>query len=97
MSNNNNRPLKTRTIVILSDGETWNTVAGCSLVVITEDQFDDLCNDRIDAGDLTPLAEIGLNDFTPPQDIDDEILDDEAMRETWDHGGALGQFEREGN
>jgi hypothetical protein len=75
-NNSNNRPLKTRTIVVLSDGETWNTVTGCSLVVITEDQFDDLCHDRIDAGDLTPLAEIGLRDFTPPQDIDDEILDD---------------------
>lgn len=68
---------KTHTIVVLSDGETWNTLSGCSILVINDKQFDDLCNDRIDAGDLKPIAEIGLADQTPPQDddIDDEIAD----------------------
>ena len=62
--------IKTRTIVVLSDGQTWNTLSGCSILVINDQQYDDLCNDRIDAGDLMPLAEIGMADVTPPTDSD---------------------------
>lgn len=69
MSNKSN---KTHTIVVLSDGQTWNTLSGCSILVIDDKQFDDLCNDRIDAGDLTPITEIGLADHTPPA-YDEEI------------------------
>ena len=75
MPNGNN---KTHTIVVLSDGQTWNTISGCSILVINDDQFDDLCNDRIDAGDLKPIVEIGLRDMTPPA-YDEEIdLDGEG-------------------
>jgi len=63
---------KTHTIVVLSDGQTWNTLSGCSILVIDDKQFDDLCNDRIDARDLTPITEIGLADQTPPA-YDEEI------------------------
>ena len=56
---------KTHTIVVLSDGQTWNTLSGCSILVINDKQFDDLCNDRIDAGDLIPVVDIGLTDQTP--------------------------------
>jgi len=56
---------KSHTIVVLPDGETWNTLSGCSIVVINDQQFDDLCYGRIDAGDLIPIAEIGLFDQTP--------------------------------
>ena len=75
MPNGNN---KTHTIVVLSDGQTWNTINGCSILVINDDQFDDLCNDRIDAGDLKPIVEIGLQNMTPPA-YDEEIdLDGEG-------------------
>jgi hypothetical protein len=63
---------KTHTIVVLSDGQTWNTLNGCSILVINDQQFDDLCADRIDAGDLKPISEILLGDATPPQDDDGE-------------------------
>jgi len=79
---------QTHTIVVLSDGQTWNTLSGCSILVIDDKQFDDLCNDRIDAGDLKPIAEIGLADHTPPA-YDEEIdLDgeenDAAADMMWD-------------
>jgi len=56
---------KTHTIIVLSDGETWNTISGCSIMVINDDQFRDLCDDRISANDLIPITEIGLNEFDP--------------------------------
>lgn len=55
--------MKTKTIIVLSDGETWSEIYGCSICVITEEQFDDLCADRIGAQDFTPLAEIGLKHY----------------------------------
>jgi len=54
---------KTHTIIVLPDGETWNTISGCSIMVINEDQFRDLCEDRIGANDLIPITEIGLREF----------------------------------
>jgi hypothetical protein len=54
---------KTHTIIVLSDGETWNTISGCSIMVISDDQFRDLCDDRISANDLIPITEIGLHEF----------------------------------
>jgi len=55
--------MKTKTIIVLSDGETWNEIDGCSICIINEEEFDDLCADRIGAQDLTPLAEIGLKNY----------------------------------
>ena len=77
---------KTHTIVVLSDGQTWNTLSGCSILVIDDKQFDDLCNDRIDAGDLTPITEIGLLEATTPVDSGDDDLDDEVWDFNNDHG-----------
>jgi len=54
---------KTHTIIVLSDGETWNTISGCSIMVINDDQFRDLCDDRISANDLIAITEIGLHEF----------------------------------
>lgn len=54
---------KSHTIIVLSDGETWNTISGCSIMVISDDQFRDLCDDRIGANDLIPITEIGLHEF----------------------------------
>ena len=53
------------TVLVLADGETWETIGGQSIITITAEQFQDLCEDRIDARDLNPLSEIGLDDFTP--------------------------------
>jgi hypothetical protein len=32
-------------------------------MVISDDQFRDLCDDRISANDLIPITEIGLHEF----------------------------------
>jgi hypothetical protein len=56
---------KHKAIIVLSDGETWETVAGQSICIITEEQFQDLCEDRISACRLTPILELGIQDFTP--------------------------------
>jgi hypothetical protein len=56
---------KHHTIIIHADGETWTTINGPSICVITDKEFDDLCEGRIDAKDLRPVMEIGLKDFTP--------------------------------
>ena len=50
-------------IIVLSDGTTWNTVDGCSLCIITDEDFKKLCNDEIGANDLNPAVEIGLGTY----------------------------------
>ena len=66
-SNNSNsmntttQTLITHTIIVLPDGQTWNTITGCSIVVISDADFKLLCEDRIDAKDIKPIAEVGLN------------------------------------
>lgn len=50
-------------IIVLSDGETWSTLDGVSLCVITDAQYSQLSNDEIAAHDLQPIAEIGLKDY----------------------------------
>jgi hypothetical protein len=49
------------TILVLPDGETWSTISGCSVLVITDNQFKDLCEDRIDARDLMATQVILLS------------------------------------
>ena len=56
---------KTHTIIVFPDGETWNTADGSAIMVITDEQFRDLVDDRIDAGDIPAIASISLSDFTP--------------------------------
>lgn len=52
-----------KTIIVLPDGTTWNTIDGCSICIIKDEDFDRLCNDQVDANDLEPVAEIGLKEF----------------------------------
>lgn len=54
-----------KTIIILSDGTTWNTIDGCSICTITDEDFDKLCDDKIDAQDIVPVSEIGLKSYNP--------------------------------
>jgi len=65
MSNpNSNAKTKTHTIVVFPDGETWNTVEGCSIITISAEQFEDLCCDRIDASDCNALRQIDLTEVS---------------------------------
>lgn len=50
-------------IIVLSDGETWNTADGCSLCIITKEDFAKLCRGEVDANDLNPAVEIGLGTY----------------------------------
>lgn len=54
-----------RSIIVLSDGETWNTLVGCSIFVIEDTDFHDLCEDRVSLNSIVPVAEIELKDRTP--------------------------------
>ena len=56
--------MKTHTIIILPDGETWNTISGCSIVVISDEQFKDLCLDPRRTCELEPLVEIALTEMS---------------------------------
>jgi hypothetical protein len=51
-------------VLVLSDGETWETVNGQSICIIDEGQMDALTSDKIAARDLSPVMELGLKDFT---------------------------------
>lgn len=53
-----------KTIIVLPDGETWNTIDDCSIRVITDEDFHMLCNGEIDACKILPVAEVGLYDAT---------------------------------
>jgi hypothetical protein len=57
--------MKTHTIIVLSDGETWSTLDGCSIVVLNDEQFRNLCEDRINAEDVVAISEVSLVDHTP--------------------------------
>jgi hypothetical protein len=50
-----------QTIVILNDGETYTSVRGCSLCVISDEEAARLDSGEITCGDLSPIAEIGLD------------------------------------
>lgn len=51
-------------ILIMDDGETWSAPDGASICVISMEEYEDLCDDRIDTGDLNPIFELGLRDYT---------------------------------
>ena len=53
------------TIIILSDGETWNEIGGCSIFNVTDAEFFKLCNNEINVNDLNPISEIGLTYYGP--------------------------------
>jgi hypothetical protein len=58
--------MNTYAIIVFPDGETWNTVDGSSIKIITEATFREIVDDRIDA---PCVAEISLADLTPePKD-----------------------------
>lgn len=48
-------------ILILNDGETYSSVRGCCIAIITDEEADALDRGQIDCRDLKPIAEIGLD------------------------------------
>ncbi len=48
------------TIVVLPDGETWSVAENCSLCIITDAEFQQLCDGKIEPKDLNPVKEIIL-------------------------------------
>ena len=52
-------------VLVLSDGETWETVGSQSICIIDEEQMFALAEDKIPAKDLRPMVELSLQDYTP--------------------------------
>ena len=65
---------KTTAILVMADGETWDTIEGASICIISEEDLDRLDEGDIDVKDLQPIFEIGLRDYTARR-RDDEIMD----------------------
>ena len=52
------------TIIVLQDGETWCQVSGTSIIVINDDDFNAICEDKIRVNDIKPVIEIGIHEYT---------------------------------
>ena len=52
------------TIVVFPDGETWNTINGCYMCVVNDEQFNNLCKDGAYPRDMEPLVHIQLHEGT---------------------------------
>jgi hypothetical protein len=51
-------------ILINDDGETWGGVDGASICLITDKQYEALADGLISTGELKPILELGLRDYT---------------------------------
>ena len=51
-------------ILITDDGETWGGVDGASICLISREEYESLADGIIDTGDLKPILELGLRDYT---------------------------------
>jgi hypothetical protein len=47
----------------MPDGETWNTISGCSIVIINDKQFKELCEGQVKAREITPIVDIDLTEM----------------------------------
>lgn len=52
------------TLVVLSDGETYSQIAGCSLIVVDDDTLEKISN-GMKVSDIDPILEIGLQEYHP--------------------------------
>ena len=55
--------MSTVAVVVLGDGETFSTLEGCSIVIITEDQLEEVSSGIEKIFDITPILEIGLSEY----------------------------------
>lgn len=56
--------MKTVTVVVLNDGETYTDIDGCSICVVPLDQFVRVVQSGGDARDFEPIVEIALSNQT---------------------------------
>ena len=55
---------KTTAIIVLADGETYDTVEGASICIISDADLDLLDSGDLDVKELRPIFEMGLVDYT---------------------------------
>lgn len=55
--------VSTVAVVVLGDGETFTTAEGCSIVIITRDQLEEVSSGIEKISDITPILEIGLTEY----------------------------------
>ena len=55
--------MSTVAVVVLSDGETFSTAEGCSIVIITKDQLEEVSSGIEKISDIIPILEIGLSEY----------------------------------
>jgi len=51
-------------ILINDDGATWCGVDGASVCLISREEYEALADGIIDTGELKPVFELGLRDYT---------------------------------
>ena len=49
-------------IVVLGDGETWGVGHGASVCAISPEEYEKLCEGKLEPKDLHPLAEFALTE-----------------------------------
>jgi len=55
--------VSTVAVVVLGDGETFTTAEGCSIIIITRDQLEEVSSGIEKISDITPILEIGLTEY----------------------------------
>ena len=55
--------MSTVAVVVLGDGETFTTAEGCSIIIITRDQLEEVSSGIEKISDITPILEIGLTEY----------------------------------
>ena len=51
-------------IVVLPDGETWSVIEGCKILVVSNGEYEDICEDRISIiSDVVPTIKVDLSRF----------------------------------
>jgi hypothetical protein len=56
--------MKTVTVVVLNDGSTFSDIDGCSICIVSYDQYMEVIQNGGDAMDFEPISEIGLHNVT---------------------------------
>lgn len=58
------------TLVVLSDGETYSDISGCSIIVVDQDAMN-LLEAGYKVSDVIPISEITLGTTQPKDDLYD--------------------------
>jgi hypothetical protein len=53
-----------KTIVVLADGETWTLAHNCSIMIISDEEFEAFNDGELLIVELNPLSELFLTDET---------------------------------